>query len=290
MTDDPQRLGRHGPSRAWLRGPRGFVCLLGLVLSLFALSVPGTSGAYSARVVNTANTVTTAAAFTCAGLATAANAYYLYPMDEVLPIAGATMLDTSGNSRNGNYRGLSLHSGSSGCSSDPDGSTTFGLGSYASTPNQINSPQVFTIEIWFRTTSITGAYIMGFGNLQTGLPTVSDRHVYLTNAGKLVFGINPGTVQTITSASSYNDGAWHFVAATLGPSGMALYADGVSVGTNAATTAATNNGYWRVAYGNLTGYPSAPTSNFFAGQLDYFTYYQSALPASVIASHYAVGD
>lgn len=71
---------------------------------------------------------------------------------------------------------------------------------------------------------------------------------------------------------------------------MALYVDGQ---LRASNTRYTKNesytGHWRVGGGdNLAGWPSRPTSNFFAGQIDETAVYPTALSASRISAHYAL--
>ena len=84
----------------------------------------------------------------------------------------------------------------------------------------------------------------------------------MTNNGRLVFGTNGSAgQQTITTSASYRDGNYHHLVATQGPSGMALYVDGVLVGTNAATNGENINGYWRVGGDRVSGWPDAPSSS-----------------------------
>ncbi|HET9657908.1 MAG TPA: LamG-like jellyroll fold domain-containing protein [Kineosporiaceae bacterium] len=151
-------------------------------------------------------------------------------------------------------------------------------------------PQLFTEEAWFATTTTTGGKILGFGNSATGVSGNYDRHLYLTDAGNLVFGIYDGTVQTVVSPKTYNDGAWHHVAATLSPAGIQLYVDGALVGSKAsAVLAQLFNGYWRVGGDNLSGWTSAPSTHRFAGAIDEVAIYPTALSAAQIAQHHALG-
>ena len=89
-------------------------------------------------------------------------------------------------------------------------------------------PQKFTVEGWFKTITNQGGKLIGFGSNQTGSSSSYDRHIYMMNDGQLVFGIfNSGTV-TIETPNTYNDGAWHYLAATYDSSSgtMAFYIDG----------------------------------------------------------------
>jgi PKD repeat protein len=150
--------------------------------------------------------------------------------------------------------------------------------------------QVFTEEAWFKTTTTRGGKIIGFGNNSTEGSTNFDRHVYMTNAGKLVFGVNGSAVSTAISPASYNNGAWHHVAATLSPAGITLYVDGKPVASNTSAVSAQEiTGYWRVGGDNLGGWPSRPTSTAFAGSIDEVAIYPMALTPDQIKRHHAVG-
>ena len=145
-------------------------------------------------------------------------------------------------------------------------------------------------EAWFRTTSTKGGMLIGYGDSQTGLSSNHDRHVYMTTAGKIVFGVYPGSAQTIISPASYNDGVWHHVVSTLGSDGMKLYVDGVLVTSKASvTTAQAFTGYWRVGGDNINGWPSAPGNYYFNGSLDEVAIYPSTLSAQQVSLHYGIG-
>lgn len=95
----------------------------------------------------------------------------------------------------------------------------------------------FTIVGWFRTSTTRGGKIVGYGVNQLGTSARTDRHVYMGNDGRLHFGVDPGGgVRTVSSTASYNDGAWHMVAASLGSDGMRLYVDDAQVASRTDTT------------------------------------------------------
>ncbi|WP_328582054.1 LamG domain-containing protein [Streptomyces sp. NBC_00370] len=153
---------------------------------------------------------------------------------------------------------------------------------------RIAQPSTYALETWFKTTTKTGGMLIGFGDNTTAASKRHDENVYMANNGKLVFGVNSGGVKTLVSPAAYNNGAWHQVVAAQGTGGMRFYVDGKIVGNNTVTTSAVATGYWRVGADTLTGWPSAPTSNFFNGQLDETAVYPSALGAARVANHYAV--
>lgn len=211
--------------------------------------------------------------------------------------AGPTFADaTSGGNpavaevmnNNGLYEGTVTLNQSGALSDDAavafDGST-----SYVTNLIQYTNPTPYSVEIWFKTASgyTKGGKLIGFGSSQTGSSSSYDRHIYMTNAGKLVFGQYPGSLVTITSSSSYNDGNWHYAVGTYNGSTMVLYVDGVSVGSTSSGSPQNFNGYWRIGYDNLNGWPSAPSSYFFSGSLDEPAVYNFALTATQVGNHYS---
>ena len=143
---------------------------------------------------------------------------------------------------------------------DPNTATGFlggGTNVPATTQGAREAPQTVSVEAWIRTTTVLGGKVIGYGNSSTGASTTYDRHIYMTNAGELVFGVNPGTPRTVTSPNRYNDGAWHHVVGTLGTSGLRLYVDGQLVGQLADVTRAQDyNGVWRIGGDSLSSGPA----------------------------------
>jgi len=171
---------------------------------------------------------------------------------------------------------------------DPDTAASFdGSTGYFSTGTAQASPSTFSEEVWFKTTTSAGGRLIGFGSSQTGNSSTSDRLVYMTNSGLLIFGTKSSNqTHTIQSTKSYNNGAWHQVVATQGPSGMVLYVDGQKVASNTTTTSQSYTGYWRVGDDSLSGWTSRPSSSFFNGTIDDASVYNSALSATQVAAQY----
>ncbi|TFW00235.1 PKD domain-containing protein [Leifsonia flava] len=151
-----------------------------------------------------------------------------------------------------------------------------------STQSAIEGPNSFAIETWFKTTSTSGGKIVGFGNSSTGTSTNYDRHVYMDNAGRVLFGVHPGTSRVVQSGTGYNDGQWHHVVANLGPSGMQLYVDDVRVGQRSDTTyGQAYSGFWRIG-----GDSSWSGANFFQGTIDDVAIYPAPLSLQQVDSHW----
>ncbi len=159
-----------------------------------------------------------------------------------------------------------------------------GNGGYVVASQRTSNPTTFTASAWFSTTSTAGGRIVGFGSSQDARSNNYDRFVYMVNDGRLRFGVwGPGE-QVIDTPRAYNDGDWHQVTATFGAGGMALYVDGALVGTNANTSVAGYDGYWRVGSDNIWGGANTAALN---GRVDEVAVYDHALTAARVQAQYA---
>ena len=205
------------------------------------------------------------------------------------PAGSTTALDSVGNADGDVPLGVTL--GTTGAvSGDPDTAGTFNGTSTASIgagTSAVAGPSTFTLQGWFQTTSTTGGKLAGFGTARTGSSTSFDRQVYLTNNGRVAFGVYPKAVRVITSPTSYNNGQWHMFSASLSRDGMALYVDGRLIGRDrTVTTAQAYNGYWRLGGDSLGSWPNAPTSNYVRANLDDIATYPTALTAAQVNDLY----
>ena len=151
------------------------------------------------------------------------------------------------------------------------------------------SPDAFSAEVWFRTTTSSGGRLFGFGTTNSGASGIADRHVYLSNTGQLTFGVLQDNLRkVITSAGSYRDGRWHQVVATESSAGASLYVDGALVRSDASIIKGQGYyGYWRIGGDTTAGWPNRGTSDYLAGDLDEFAVYPYALTAAQVQAHYA---
>ncbi|MEE4495644.1 LamG-like jellyroll fold domain-containing protein [Streptomyces sp. BE230] len=268
--------------------------------------VAGRSYAYRITASDGTNTSTLSAnaSVTAAGsaspyaervLADGADLYWRY--DEA---GGAFAADASDNADGGVYVNAPSYRSTP---SAVTGSTALSLNGtdeyvYSDRLHHYTSPTPYSIETWFRTGTTRGGRIIGFGSnigtAQGHTSGISDKILYLTDNGRLAFGVQVGSSSsrpTITSAASFNDNVWHHAVATQGASGMRLYVDGVQAGTNATTGNRSYNGYWRVGGDAMsTAWPNRPTSTYFAGQVDETAVYPSALTAAQVAAHHNLAD
>jgi signal peptidase I len=258
-----------------------------------AVALPAGSAVLAAATTNPASGWATRPYYTCAAAVAAASPYLYYRFDEPSGENGTTAADSSGNARHGTYQRASVTYGvPRACTGDTGTAVTLHGTQYVSTPTLIAvPPDTFTLEIWFKTTTTTGGKLIGMGSSQVNASPTVDRHLYMTNAGTIAFGVNPATTpKAITSPNSYNDGAWHHVAATLSTAGLRLYLDGQQVAADpATTTGGMVAGYWRIGYDTVTGWPSAPSSANFTGTIDDAAIYTTALTATTISAHHQAG-
>ena len=156
------------------------------------------------------------------------------------------------------------------------------------------APSVYTMETWIKTTTTRGGRIIGYTESRprtdTGAPLIManyDRHIYMENTGNLAFGVSNGGPVVLRSGRAYNDGNWHHLVGSQGPSGMEFYVDGVRVGRNTTSTASSYRGVWKVGGDRLAGWPNPPASTYFAGQIDETAVYEgSVLSSTKVTNHY----
>lgn len=221
-----------------------------------------------------------------------ADSPYLYwRLDET---AGAAVDDSGTGNRDGTLVTGTAAWGQAGALASEVRSKALSLSSArinANTP--VAAPATFSVEAWFRSTSTQGGRILGIGNATgSNWSSTVDRQLYLAPNGRAMFGVGSGTGRrTIQSTSALNDGEWHHVVGTRagGNNGMKLYVDGVLQGSATASGISLNNAYWRAGAEQMSGWTNNPTSNYLAGELDELAVYTTALSATKVANHYAVG-
>ncbi len=175
------------------------------------------------------------------------------------------------------------------------GATFDGSTGWAETVNSFANPETFSLAGWFNTSG-PGGTLMGFSSVQTNAgSTTNDRELWIDGAGKLVWATSTnGTTKTeLTSATAYNNGAWHYVVATIGAAGQSLYVDGALAATTVTgTTSAWNyTGYWTLGWGSeksaTPAWTDTPTSAYFTGTLADFAVIPSQLTLSQVGTLYA---
>jgi hypothetical protein len=196
-------------------------------------------------------------------------------------------VDTSGQGNDANTSGTFTtttdHHGTT------NGAYTFnGTNNYMTTTNSLDSPQDYSTNVWFKSSS-NGGVLIAFTNAQTGTSETNyDRIMWLDTTGHLNFGVWINADHYITSTGTYFDGNWHMATATMSSTtGMGLYVDGVSVASDTNTTSQVYTGWWRIGQSATNSWPATMRS-FFSGSIDEVRIYSAALNATQVAELYTL--
>lgn len=262
-------------------------------------TAPQAYAAFSAATPAHASSFAALNDFPCLTPALPDKPYLFYAFNEA---SGATTADASGNQQYGTLHGATRVPGSCIPGAGPALSFSDTSG-YVSTPaiqTPLMAPNTFTLEIWFKTATPggKGGRLIGFGSANTGSSTTVDRHLYMTDAGAIVFGVSTtgkNEAPTIMSSGPYNDGAWHKATVSVAPQSpglqATLYIDNQAPVASNMKTPPSYEGYWRVGYDSMSTsvWRNAPTSAYFAGSVDNAAVYHTALSATQVAAHFAAG-
>ncbi|MFF0271244.1 LamG-like jellyroll fold domain-containing protein [Kribbella sp. NPDC004536] len=206
------------------------------------------------------------------------------------PAGTTTSVDSSGQSNNGTFTGVTL--GGAGAIAGDTAMTTSTTTGRMVGEKAYSMPQQFTVEAWVKQSGFgRGGRIIGFGNSKTANSgSGGDRMLYMRTNGSIVFGVDDGAQQTLTSPSGNNDGNWHHVVgtydSTTGTGAMKLYVDGVLSGSALVGPASVYYGWWRVGYDLGYTWPGAGATQTGMG-IDEAAVYPYALSPLQVQSHYA---
>ena len=274
-------------------------------------AVPGTAYSYRVRASDGSTTsglsaqvaVTTATAtqpYPAAVLGDGASTYWR--LDDS---SATTAADTSAGNNRGIAFGGPLLAGTPGAVSGSTAGVFDGVDDQVSGQQRYPAPTTFSAEVWFKTDAATGGQIMGFAsgqpdrkNSRNSTGTV-DRHLYMTPTGALTYAVlNEANERVaVTTTGTFNNNAWHHAVVTQTPAGSTLYVDGRVAGTSQTAAAQTYVGSWRVGGDTLPsvtqnpafpGFPR-PVPNYFAGAIDEFSAYPTALSAGQVTEHFIAG-
>jgi hypothetical protein len=198
---------------------------------------------------------------------------------------GSTVADSSGNGRTGAM--TIVYRPAPGAITGDAAVAPYGNDkSLLYTASKVTPSTNYSVQLWFKTGTGKGGKLAGLEVAQTGLGSSSNRSLYMTNDGRLAFGTMSGTAASVTSTKKYNDGAWHMATVTQSATGTTLYVDAVRVATNTVASAPAAAGYWRLGGGNLAAWPNQPTNPYFAGSLDEFAVYDTALSSATVTAQF----
>jgi len=177
----------------------------------------------------------------------------------------------------GNNSASVVDSGVIGSALNLDGSTDKLISS-----TDFDSPQTFTISLWFKTTNKNGGFLIDYSTpSQDTTKRDHDRQIWMDENGKLNFGVYVGWGDTtipsnalgrkvVSSPKICNDGAWHWVAASLSPRGQMLYVDNEPVLIDSSVTRAAiyNKARWTLGYETIGDWVPWAGALYFEGMLD----------------------
>lgn len=268
------------PLTARMLAPIGGV----LMLALLGAGASSASAGFTARTTTGSNSWTAGQwvqPYVSEVLADRPYAFWL--LDE--PVGDRIATDRSGNNTTGEYWPAAALGQPGALPNNAGTSMQVNSGLAMTTAAAMAVDRSHSVELWFRTTSRNGGYLIGFGTSKAATGTVDDRVLRMMPSGQLEYG-DPESrpLRLLSTPSAYNDGAWHHVVLTTATSNngfqqTAIHVDGAQVA--AAQTSRVRSpftGYWRVGGGT-----SAPG---FQGRIDNVALYRSQLAPARIAAHH----
>ena len=196
--------------------------------------------------------------------------------------------DGSGNNNHGVINGAASYTASGHTGSGLE----FNGASYLTMPDDLLlNNQDFTVAFWFKTTGRGG--LLGYQNTTAANIAAATEFVPILSVnadGKLrteLWTSNNGLV--LTSTANVNDGEWHYVVMTADTSGnkLSVYLDREFVGTGDATVQHLAMSFNQLGFNKGAGRTELQDYDYFTGQIDEFTFYQSALPTSDLVDNQA---
>lgn len=139
-----------------------------------------------------------------------------------------------------------------------------------STSKPVNASQDFTVSLWFRTTTAHGGLLFGYSQ---GTEGAGNRQIWMDDYGRISYHVwtRESSHTMMTNGTYFNDGKWHFLAATWNKGRMSLYADGRLLNeTNTGITLPSVSGTWTIGHGGLDWWTRStyPSSFNFHGEID----------------------
>lgn len=202
--------------------------------------------------------------------------------------SGSTLVDSSGNGRDGTYvvaptLGVAgALTGDADTAADFQGPTTGGHATV--TTGTWMDAAAITVEAWIKYDSTTAnGYIADRDNNGSA----RDWRLFINNTtGRLDFTVwnSGGTAYTLNPTTALTINTTYHVVGTFDGTNIKLYVDGVQIGT-AACTGNVRTTAQKICIGSF----NESTSNRFNGVLDEVAYYGTALSAARVLAHYDAG-
>jgi hypothetical protein len=202
-----------------------------------------------------------------------------YNMDDT---DGTTVIDSSGNNRNGTGTYTATTTGIIDESLEFDGVDDF-VGVNYDLPRSASS-----ISFWVKSLR-NGQGIMQMSASDYKYVHYTDRAFFVGNGGSIIFDVH-SSGEVLLTGGNVSDGDWHHVLATWDDTGKSLYVDTVLVDSALGGILPTNPmPYLTIGEANVGGVYS-PVNPFFKGLIDNFTIYTKVLSQSEIDEIYAEGN
>ncbi|MCP4983010.1 MAG: DUF4347 domain-containing protein, partial [Gammaproteobacteria bacterium] len=203
--------------------------------------------------------------------------------------AGQDAQDSSGNNRDGTLEDNAAIDTTPASNQIGDGKLTLdGTDDYVNVNAHASALAGYTegtISAWINTSAASQQMIFNLGD------TVASNFASLQiqGDGSLLWWVSEGGVTTVqaTSSASFNDGNWHHVAVTVGPSGNSLWVDGTEL-TGGAISYSNGSAASTNFFDDLSGVARAEVGAYelsgtmydeFNGLIDDFRVYDRALSA-----------
>lgn len=162
-----------------------------------------------------------------------------------------------------------------------------------------------TVELWFKAASSTSSGVL-FSDDADALSNSSgntDNHdptLYVGGNGELYGEFWNGSIDPIHSATSVDDGNWHYAVLTASSTSQSLYLDGKLVGSLSGQIDQRNQatdtigagfwGSWPNAYITVGPTLTDPAIGYFSGDIAQAAVYPHALGLPEISAHYDLAD
>lgn len=270
------------------------------MLATLALCIAGTTAFGSANAMFTSSTNNVANTFAAGSwllpyvaAVTTDNPQGFWLLDET---SGTAVRDRSQTHLDGSTEGT-VGRGLPGAHTPRNPGTSFRFGGGQATlhPTTVRVSNTHSVELWFRTTSTSEGYLIGFESSAWWFSNY-DRTV-LMDDGRLVVG--DWTIrgrETVTTPNRYNDGQWHHLVVTStpgpgsqGPTGT-IFVDGAQVARGeTSAVSSTDRSQWQIGRGNRVAgniYFSYPVELTFRGDIDAVSVFGQALSPARVKAHY----
>lgn len=145
-----------------------------------------------------------------------------------------------------------------------------GMDDGLATSKPVMASDDYTVSMWFRTSTSRGGILFAYSR---GQEAAGNRQIWMDDYGRLTYHVwtRVSTHTTMTNGMCWNDGKWHFLAATWRSGRMTLHVDGRVAGDyNTGAVLPAVIGKWSIGHGQVDYWKSGtyPSSLNFEGEID----------------------